>query len=966
MSSRKKSRKKRKKVNHRLSTEKQKKKSTIDATSRLTPGKLKSKALGFADEVNRLISKGKVKAVLSRAKSHHKSLGTAESEMVLVDAYVARIREMTTKGYIVEAKTLLKLVRGRYNCPDHRLTELNAVISLREGKIGELVGPLEDPELPQHQRAAIEKIIKNELVDLSLLARCKALPSGHPLKTAARETAEAFARVTSGFVSDEEVALPAISRRSPLAPWKILIKALACFYRHDDERCEKYLNAVDPESAPERLVPLIRALITGQSKAGLDKSSALLVEKVIGNNKTTRDALQMLEAALAANKPRKVFKAVRKAVDVCEQFCPEIVERLKQHVSIRSWMLDLDAEDVIRAMGGPSLKNACFWRLYARAAEIKGQNFFACALWEEFRKHALHEGWFSGKSYESAEIYLRMAELTQRYPAEDFDWLQSKFERAFRGFESYYHGQPGSVLEAVRKNNKSTSEMYFLYPEHLYRLAGETDPVSETFRQWLEWTEDHTSSWKKRDAVAIAWNAAVPDDTRPLLYLMKSAEKRGAFKKALGYLERAEWLDGLNPDVKRARLRLLAATAVRHLKQKKTHLAQKDFAEIEVLPQSGEGDRPAFLVALKFVSAIIDGQESNLNRLNGELITLLDTALTAKVVIQGLQRACGLSDRQTRLAGSANDPLEGKDLVTAFARGCRLGDDMGIPIAIPPEYEKELRDFFSTEDRLQDTDTIRIVAETALRNKNFELAYAAAGAGLSQHGAAIARFLVLRARSLPAWAMNRRRDCITAAIEFARRERDMDLIDEAIELRRVGYRRPFGFSFFNDIDGDSNPSMETEELNEVLQLEREEREYPTHYSSDDFFDNDDDDDYYGSDCRNCDAKDCQDRKAPFRPDELYDDDFDDDDFEVHLDNDNLIDDLLPDLPPELISLIMKVVSKHGRNGSFPDPDELARKDPWLADQLERKLKEAAADGTLPDFERDWFPNRRARKSKRRR
>ncbi len=274
MSSRKKSRKKRKTVNHRVSAGTHQGNGAIDDTGRLTPAKFQSTSSGFANEINRLISKDKIKAAVSRAKIHHKRLATAESEMVLVDAYVARIREMMAKGFTVEAKTLLKLVRGRYNCPDHRLTELNAVISLREGRIDELVRPLENPGLPQEQRATIEKIITNELVDLSLLARCETLPSGHPLKTAALATAEAFARVTSGFVRDEEVALPAVSRRSPLAPWKILIRALASFYRHDDEICQKHLNAVDPESAPGRLVPLIRELIAGQSKVGLNKNSS--------------------------------------------------------------------------------------------------------------------------------------------------------------------------------------------------------------------------------------------------------------------------------------------------------------------------------------------------------------------------------------------------------------------------------------------------------------------------------------------------------------------------------------------------------------------------------------------------------------------------------------------------------------------------------------------------------------------
>jgi len=965
MSSKKNSRKKRKALNRRLPAEKHKKKDAIDDTSRLTPGKFQSRSSGFADEVNRLISKNKIKAAVGRAKLHHKRLGTAESELVLVDAYVARIREMMAKGFTVEAKTLLNLVRGRYNCPDHLIAELNGVIAIRQGSLDELVRPLDDPDCPQDKRAAIEKTIKNELIDLSLLAHCDALPAGHPLKTAALATAKAFARVTSGFVRDEEVALPAVSRRSPLAPWKILIRALASFYRHDDEICEKYLNAVDPESAPGRLVPLIRELIAGQSKVGLDKSSTFLAEKVVGNNKTTRDALERLDAVMAANKPRKLFKAVRKAVDACEQSCPELLVRLKQHVSIRSWMFDVDAEDVSRAMGGPSLKNAYFWLLHARAADIMGKYLWACALLEEFRKHALYEGWFSEKSREVSVIYLYMVDLLGRLPAEDFEWLQSGFKREFTGFESYYHGQQGSVLEALREDNPSAVDMYFLYPARLYRLASEIDPAADTFRQWLEWAENYTSHWKHSDAVATAWHAAIPDDSRPLLYLTTSAENRNAFKKALGYLEKAERIDGLNPDVKKARLRLLAATAIRHLKQKKTHLAQKDLAEIEAMPQFDEGDRPAFLVALKSVCAALDGQKSQLNRLNDALINLLESPVTAKVVMQGVLRACGLSDRQINLPAHTKAPMTSDDLSIALARGCQLGDDMGIPITIPLAYEKKLRNFFTTEDSLHDTATIRIIAETALRNKHFELAYAAAGVGLVKQGASTARFLLLRARSLPTWEIERQDDCLTAAIELARRERDLDLIDEAIELRRNGNRMPFGFSLFNGMIGEDKPSMDAEELNDVLEFEKKAREYPSHYMSDNFFGDydDDDDDDEQSDCRYCDAKNCRDRKAPYRPDDLYAEEFDDD-IDDFPDFNTLLDDFLPDLPPELMSLIMKVFKKHGRNGSFPDPDELARKDPWLADQLQREMQKAETDGALPDLGQNLFPGRRSRKTKR--
>jgi hypothetical protein len=313
--------------------------------------------------------------------------------------------------------------------------------------------------------------------------------------------------------------------------------------------------------------------------------------------------------------------------------------------------------------------------------------------------------------------------------------------------------------------------------------------------------------------------------------------------------------------------------------------------------------------------------------------------------------------------------LSDDNLVAAIARGCKLADDMGIAAVIPPEYEKKLRDFFNAQNSFHDSATIRIMAETALRSDDFELAYAAAGAGLMQQGGATARFLLLRAQSLPGWEVDRRDDCITAAIELARRERDMDLIDAAIELRRNGNGLPFGFSIFDHMIGESNSSMETEELNEVLQLEKEAREYPS-FMPDDFDDDDDDDDddYGENHCRSCGVKNCPDREVPFKPDGLYDEDFDDDNDDIDdlPDFNDFMDQFLPDFPPGLMSLIMKVYSKHGKNGPFPDLDELARKDPWLADQLIREMQAAEADGSLPDLDRDWLPGWRSGNSKRNR
>jgi hypothetical protein len=281
-----------------------------------------------------------------------------------------------------------------------------------------------------------------------------------------------------------------------------------------------------------------------------------------------------------------------------------------------------------------------------------------------------------------------------------------------------------------------------------------------------------------------------------------------------------------------------------------------------------------------------------------------------------------------------------------------------------------MRVFFTTKECTLDNSTISTIAEAALRNKNVKLAYAASGAGLLQGGTALARFLLLRARSLPTWEMTRQDDCITAAIELARRERAMDLIDEAIELRRNGQGSQYRFSIWNVLEGKRNLSMDTEKLNGVLNREKEAREYPSSMSPGlfDGFDYDLDGDEEDNPCKHCEVKDCPDRTAKYvspRFDD-YDDDYDDNN-DDYFDDD--VFDPLPDIPGGVMSLLMEMILKQGnKKGHLPDPQELAKKNPKLAEQLLQILLEAEADGDLPDFGNGWFPgsNRRSRKSRRNR
>ena len=237
------------------------KKGISDPAERPAPKETQSTKLDHAKEIRRLISGGKIKSAMNRAKQIHKNLRTKESEEILVEAYIARILEMTEKGLTVEAEVLLNMVRKRHYLPDQRLAEIRAAAAARGGINNAFLAPLGDASILPEQRAAILKIVKEKVVDLTALTACTALAPDHPLKLQAAAISKAFEAVTTGPVHESEIALPNIPRRSPLAPWKMLIKALFYFYRREDALCETCLQAVETVSAPGRLVPIIRAMV---------------------------------------------------------------------------------------------------------------------------------------------------------------------------------------------------------------------------------------------------------------------------------------------------------------------------------------------------------------------------------------------------------------------------------------------------------------------------------------------------------------------------------------------------------------------------------------------------------------------------------------------------------------------------------------------------------------------------------
>jgi hypothetical protein len=618
--------------------------------------------------------------------------------------------------------------------------------------------------------------------------------------------------------------LEQISHRSPLAPWKLLVRALAAFYRREDDLCDKMLDMIEPDCVPARLVPVVREMIRGK-KEPLTPAGAGLVRQVRTTSDSLTETLARLDHQMAKKDKSKILSTVEQAIRECREFFPDRLEKFKQHFSVRCTMIEIPAERVLKALGGPSLHDAYFFRLQARATEATHQTLVANSLWEEFRRNALHEGWFAPFGVEEGSLYLHMAQNLRKIPPHALAEDQRSFMRSFKGYHAYYENQPESAQRAAPPKK---TDFYFLFPYQLYERAcqGHKDP--EVYRQWL----DHTEKPKEREKVALAWHKAFPVNARPLLHLMSLAEGRNALQKALGYLEKAEQINPLDTEVRRARLRLLISNALRHLRQKKTHLVVKGIEDIAGLTQSREGNRPAFFTALRVLCAMLDNRPEEIQRWSNDIRDQMGSEVAVAVVLSSLAGICGLKKMEDFLPDPGN--ISDMELVKGVAGACALGSDLNVPFPIPRKYAIPLWDALTRNenDVLVDSSSLRVLAKSALKSNLLELAYVISGAGLRRGGTNTAMFLYFRGKSFPEWVQDRQDKCFLTAMQLARQNRDQTLVDEILEALHAT-----GFTSMMDVKLEKAFREDPRKIEAVLAMEKDLREYPQKYEEN--FDEDD-------------------------------------------------------------------------------------------------------------------------------
>jgi hypothetical protein len=874
-------------------------------------------------EVERLIAAGKCKQAVELAKQEHKRCATPQTERRLAQAYLARIEQFQNKGMAKDAQTLLALVRQRF--PEQRdgLMRLEVRSAAANGLVNDLVAPLASGTAAPEVRAHIEEAIRQDLIDLPWLAQCQVLPADHPLRIAAGAIWRAFEAVTSGPVGDEQIALPEVTRRSPLAGWKMLVRAIAAFYRADDGGCRQALDAIPADAAVARFAPVLRAMM---ERTPLSGPAGALQVRVVGDDRALRTALERIEKAFRWTDLTGLTRSIREAVRACATSRPELNERLRQHISVACVLQDVPVEEVVSAMGA-SRKDAYFWRLLARACELEGSSVLAALYWERFLRHAVAERIFAERSMEAAMVYLRAAELLRGLSQPELaDARRRLSERGV--FAPYYRDQPPEIAVLAPRSEDQIVQTA-LSPGWLFDRSAEIHPVSETFRQWWSWAQEAELADRWKEDLARRWHEKQPQDPQPLLILSTLAERRNALNLAMKHLSKAEAIDALNPQVRQARVRLTLATMWRHFQDNKPHLVEHDLSELGALPGMSQGDRGAFVAALRAAWHALRHDEAAL-KLEIDAVMREVGVLAGSVILESVHQMARLPRECAwphALAPALPDPHE---VAHAEARTIRLSLELGLRTLRPAAWDAIIDDVLRERGCPLSQAEILAIGRAAISRDAHQQAHLASSAGLAtaSNPAAIARFLLLRAQSLAApWAQKRSAQCLGAAMQLARQTHDSQLLQEVFAQvdRHPAAKRAIASS-------ESGRGLSDDVLADVLKHERDAPNFPRDRAE-------------AERHLAIQREEKSFDRGPFGPLPFAGDDDDDETGDEGMDDSHPLD--LPkslEVPaPELLDLLEPLLRKNGR---LPTPAELMNTNPQLLLQLLAAMSAAGTDSEL--------------------
>lgn len=675
--------------------------------------------------LEQLLAKGDTRGAVDAAKQLVRDEPGAASEELAVRAYAARIRELIAEGLGREAGALASVVRERF--PAHASSQASLLEDARlaAGDFSAILAELR--EAAEERRAAIEDRLLPWIVDPAAVVAAE-----DPLGREGRIVAEVFEIVTSRIATPEELApLGEIRRRSPLAPWKLLIRAIDAFHRNEDERVATNSAAVDPRSPAKRAADVLMELTTGKQKPGRNFAVERLIDRVSGGRATLAARLRAIETASHGDDRRRLREEVRELAKSFDALSP--YEREQVRIALLPLCgIHFGPEQVAAML---RIDESALPRYGTLLVERSGSPF-AAGAWAAYGDGLVDA--IPIEPWQAAEIYLHALSLSD---GEDDDFV----------CRDPAHGHPVDEMPVDTKEVLQKIIATKPGPAVLARIAPYLDrlPSKEVAR------------------VLKAWRKADPESPEPLVRLLRIAEEDRRYEDVPALLREGDKLKTIDPEYARLRLRLSFRLAEQWLAARKRGAADAILAEIAARPEDLGNDIGTYLLALQWAAAPPA-------QAGGLLAELARRGLAAEVI---LAEVTGALDLQVPLPASEASPGELLD-------GLQRAVDVLRAAGRPPKNIGWIVERAAGHMDVASEAQLFALGDAAVGHGMHGLAWNATAVGLGIRGPLLQRFLLLRGATLIAGFSDlaRARDVIDAARTVALRANDRETVWRADQV----------------------------------------------------------------------------------------------------------------------------------------------------------------------------------------
>jgi tetratricopeptide (TPR) repeat protein len=354
--------------------------------------KKKHKRPGWADtspaalraRIDRAVSEGRFQQALELAKQLHKDTPTPENRELLHTTYLGRARQLRQQGSTRDAVTVLHAALGPPGLVPswkQQIAEELAACGDAKGALALIGGdgsPLDERLLGRVADAALQK---------GATARGELPPA---LQADFDRILLAFGQQESGQDEVLRETLQAIGLRSPFLEWKLLLRGLAAYYKHENERALENWQRLTHDRLPARLIAPLRFTIDKSYQVAQPHAtqSVLMRQATRLQRVGVVQQLRELQQALVGDAPMgHVFRLAEGAATTLKQESPQLLPRLASclYWSLLQYGNPEDVPRYQRVFGDPA-DDPGMHRLQALGWERSGYLDEAHKEWQKFEK----------------------------------------------------------------------------------------------------------------------------------------------------------------------------------------------------------------------------------------------------------------------------------------------------------------------------------------------------------------------------------------------------------------------------------------------------------------------------------------------------------------------------------------------------------------------------------------------------